>query len=159
MEQTNITDKHTTIIGKPSWVAYLRVSIRLFALFMVSCFTTLFTESVVLQYAFVFGISLSYLIYRIMYIRSVVLYTNQEGVWFHRGVFPWQKGISGVLWRDLDSAVFYPNFLSWICRSYNVQLTHRHTKSNEMLLRDIAHGHRVVEEINRIHRDLYAQQA
>ncbi|MDR2636111.1 MAG: hypothetical protein LBC08_04705, partial [Campylobacteraceae bacterium] len=28
----------------------------------------------------------------ILYIRSIVLYTNEDGAWVYSGIFPWSKG-------------------------------------------------------------------
>jgi hypothetical protein len=73
-------------------------------------------------------------------LRSIQLYTDLDGVWVYRGIFPWDKGFSGVKWRDLEDAVFYPNFLSWALKSYTVRVGHRFTKSSEIVLRNIANG-------------------
>ena len=159
MDQKNIISENAKVIGKPSWVAYIRMLIRWVLIVIAASLVSLLMPEGFLRTLWVWSVIICYPVYRVMYVRSTVLYTDDEGVWFYRGVFPWQKGVSGVLWRDLDGAAFRPNFLSWICRSYNVQLQHRHTKSNELNLRDIAAGEKVVEVINRIHRDKFANES
>lgn len=96
---------------------------------------------------------------QILTIRSVVLYTNDEGVWVYSGIFPWSKGMRGVKWRDVEDAVYFPNFLSWLLKSYSVRIGHRFTKSSEILLPHIARGHDAVGHINDFHRNVLANSA
>ena len=160
MEQANIQIDDIQVIGQLSWVAYIRLGIRfLIAAVIILLITAFIPVGDILKTIFSLGSLVGYLVYDIMYVRSMKLYTDEDGVWLFQGVFPWQKSVSGVLWRDLDSAVFFPNFFSWICRSYNIGLQHRHTKSTEVLLRDIHRGQQVVEFINAEHRGRFSGQA
>ncbi len=68
------------------------------------------------------------------------LYYDDFGVWVTSGVLPWQKGVSGVKWRDMDEATYEQGFLSWITRSYTVRIGHRFTKASEIRLTNIARG-------------------
>ncbi|WP_447893841.1 hypothetical protein [Vreelandella sp. GE22] len=90
-------------------------------------------------------------IYHIIYVRSVRIFVNDAGVWYDEGVFPWQKGMRGVKWRDLDSAVFITNFVSWALRSYTVHLGHRYTKDSEIHIRHVKNGNQFAEMVNAEH--------
>lgn len=105
-------------------------------------------------------IALAMFIYRIFYLRSVRLYTDEVGVWIYRGILPWSRGTNGVKWRDLEDAVYYTGFFSWLFRSYTVRIGHRFTKTSEIVVADLARGHKAVEHINQVHRDaLRTEQA
>lgn len=93
-------------------------------------------------------------IYKILYLKSFKLYTNEGGVWAFSGVLPWQRGVSGVKWRDLDDAVFFQGMISYFCQSYNISIRHRFTKSNEIVLEHIHKGNHAVSIINQLHKDL-----
>lgn len=160
MEQVSIQSEDIQIIGKLSWVAYIRLGIRfLIAAIIVSLIVIFIPVGGGLKSFFSLILLGGYLVYDIMYVRSMKLFTDRDGVWLFQGVFPWQKSVRGVLWRDLDSAVFFPNFFSWLCRSYNIRLQHRHTKSSEVFLRDINKGQQVVEYINSEHRERFSELA
>ena len=96
--------------------------------------------------------ALGLLVMHILSIRSVVLYTDDDGVWVFSGVFPWSRGVNGVKWRDLDDATYISGFWSWLFKSYTVRIGHRFTKSSEIILTHIAHGNVAVEHINTFHR-------
>ncbi|MDR2152051.1 MAG: hypothetical protein LBO72_04455 [Helicobacteraceae bacterium] len=93
------------------------------------------------------------LIYSFIYLRNIRLYTDENGVWVYRGVFPWQKGSYGVKWRDLDSASYFTSFLSWLLRTYDIRIDHRYTKDNEITLSRVFNGHRAVAHINATHQE------
>lgn len=90
-------------------------------------------------------------IYRIVYLRSVRLYTDAVGVWIFRGVFPWSRGYRGVKWRDMEDAMYFTGFVSWIFRSYTIRIGHRFTKTSEIVIADLSKGHKAVEHINHMH--------
>jgi hypothetical protein len=98
--------------------------------------------------------ALALFVLRFIGIRSRTLYTDDNGVFVHSGIFPWSKGTYGVKWRDLDSAVYYPNFISWLCKSYSIRVGHRFTKDGEIFFPHLAHGNRVVEHINSLHTQI-----
>ena len=136
---------------KMSWTAYVKpVFIFLFLLIISSSFS-----SYSLKFsAFIFIISLCLFVFQILTIRSVNLYTDDDGVWVYSGILPWSKGISGVKWRDLDDAGYFTNFTSWLFKSYTVRVGHRFTKESEIVLPHIAMGHEAVVEINELHRKI-----
>jgi hypothetical protein len=89
--------------------------------------------------------------YRVAALRSVRLYTDAQGVWRRRGVFPWSRATHGVRWRDLEGATFTGGFGSWLMRSWNIRVGHRFTRTSELVLEDVPNGKRVVELINAMH--------
>ncbi|MDR2639105.1 MAG: hypothetical protein LBC09_04640 [Helicobacteraceae bacterium] len=98
-------------------------------------------------------------IYRFLFLRSVYVYTNKEGVWLYRGILPWQKGSYGVKWRDLDSAVYFSGFKSWIFKTYDIRIDHRFTKDNEIALPSVFNGHKAVAHINQMHQEFIGAQS
>lgn len=90
-------------------------------------------------------------LYRALLLRSVILFLDDEGVWVQRGLLPWDTGVHGVKWRDLDEAVFVPGFLDWLLRSHTIVLRHRFTKTAEIGLAHVARGDQVVTTINAWH--------
>lgn len=92
-----------------------------------------------------------YSAYSILYRMTYKLYLNKQGIWVRRGVLPWQKGVYGLKWRDLDEAVYVNNMSSHFFKSYDLTLRHRFTKSNEISLSSMHNGDKAVMEINRVH--------
>lgn len=88
-------------------------------------------------------------VYKLLMIRSVILFTNADGVWVHEGIFPWSRGYYGVKWRDVDEASTFLGFFSWAFKAYTVKLTHRYTRASELYLTHIRHGDQAVAAINR----------
>lgn len=99
-------------------------------------------------------VALAMSVYKVLYMKSVRLYTDDIGVWLFRGVFPWSKGVIGVKWRDIEDAMYYTGFLSWMFRSYTVRIGHRFTKTSEIFVYNLAAGHKAVEHINQLHRTI-----
>jgi len=87
-------------------------------------------------------------VYSVMLTNSVCLFTDEHGVWMRSGVFPWEKGITGVQWRDLGQAGYTQGFSSWALRSYDVRVSHRFTAGSELYLRNVHRGNLAVEHIN-----------
>jgi len=92
--------------------------------------------------------------FNILSVRSVHLYTDDIGVWVYRGVLPWNRGIVGVKWRDLEDAIYFTGFLSWLFKSYTVRVGHRFTKTSELVLVHVARGNLAVEHINQLHHQI-----
>ncbi|RYV01830.1 hypothetical protein SOPP22_15865 [Shewanella sp. OPT22] len=130
------------VISKKSWVAYVKPLVILFIVFLF-----------LIGFHFLLGIIpilLSILV--ILHIRSVELYVDNDGVWIYSGIFPWNKGSSGVKWRDLDEAVYYTGFFSWLVKSYTVKISHRFTKDSEIVLSNMKSGEKAVPLINEYHK-------
>lgn len=81
-------------------------------------------------------------------LRSVILYADKDGVWVFSGIFPWSKGSWGVKWRDVDSASTRLGFFSWLVRGYDVHVSHRFTKGNEIRLGYVHNGFQFVDNMN-----------
>lgn len=137
-----------------SWVAYVgSVLILLVAIVIgLAIYHSTPTGVGVTYFVIIFGL----FILRVSLIRSIKLYTDDRGVWVYRGIFPWDKGESGIKWRDLDDATYYPNFFSWLLKSYQVRVGHRFTQSSEIILRHIKQGDVAVMHINEQHSKVLA---
>ncbi|MBZ8144045.1 hypothetical protein CLD22_30180, partial [Rubrivivax gelatinosus] len=94
--------------------------------------------------------AVAWTVYSVMLTKSVRLFTDETGVWMQSGVFPWEKGISGVQWRDLGQAGYTPGFASWAMRSYDVRISHRFTTGSELYVRNVHRGNLAVEHVNAI---------
>lgn len=94
--------------------------------------------------------AIAWTVYSIMLTNSVRLFTDENGVWMQAGVFPREKGVAGVQWRDLGQAGYTPGFASWALRSYDVRISHRFTTGSELFLRNVHRGNLAVEHVNSI---------
>lgn len=88
--------------------------------------------------------------YQLLMIRSIKLFTDDNGVWLYSGVFPWNRGVSGVKWRDLDEATYRQSFFSWAFKAFTVHIRHRFTKASEIVIPHIREGDEAVMHINRL---------
>jgi hypothetical protein len=86
--------------------------------------------------------------YKVMELRAYRLYSNEMGIWLYSGILPWNKGVRGVKWRDLDDATYTRSMGSWLLKSYRIRIGHRFTRSNELVLSGIANGDKAVMAIN-----------
>lgn len=145
-----VTTSKVTSFGGKSWTAYIRVAIIGFVLlFLVTPMAWAISMTVGIV-ALIASLALS--VYQIMYIRSFHLYSDETGVWVYSGFLPWNKGVGGVKWRDLDDATFTQSMASWLFKSFSIRIGHRFTKSNEILLSHWSHGDQVVMAINSQHQ-------
>ena len=136
-----------------SWVAYLRpISIYILLIFIG---IGLGNKHLGLG-ATVIGLGLILLVYKVLLLRSVHIYTDEDGVWIRRGILPWNRFSNGVKWQDVDGAGCYPGFVSWACKSYAVRVGHRFTKSSEIVQPHVKDGDKVVQHINELHRNWFA---
>ena len=103
---------------------------------------------------FVLVVSLSICIYNIFFLRSIRVYTDDVGVWLYLGILPWSKGVRGVKWRDIEDAMYYTGFFSWMFRSYTVRIGHRFTKTSEIYVHHLSQGQNAVEHINQLHQSI-----
>lgn len=136
---------------KLSWVAYVRPLI----VFLILCGLSVLLAAVN-EWLCVVGVVVSFLlfVYQVLLLRTVSIYTNANGVWMFRGLFPWSKGITGVKWRDLEEASFFMGFVSWACNSYSIRVGHRFTKTSEMFIANVRDGKDAVEHINSTHMQM-----
>ena len=138
--------KGKVVLSRKSWTAYVAPTVisLILLLVMVSINTLL-------------GIfPLLFAIYAILMIKSYELYSDDDGVWIYSGILPWNKGINGVKWRDLDDASYYTGFMSWALKSYTIKVSHRFTKDSELLLGHMRVGDEAVMVINSKHKEAVA---
>ncbi|ARA80133.1 hypothetical protein ACDH60_27290 [Pseudomonas ficuserectae] len=151
-------------IFRLSWLAYVGPIFTFLVLIAVSSGTSWLTiHKAQTDQAHQIGITISVLvlllafamfIYKILVLRSVYLYTDDVGVWLYQGILPWRKGYRGVKWRDIEDAMYFTGFISWIFRSYTVRIGHRFTKTSEILITHLAKGNNAVEHINQLHQSI-----
>nr|WP_317623837.1 hypothetical protein [Acidovorax sp. SUPP3334]BDH38346.1 hypothetical protein AVHM3334_23105 [Acidovorax sp. SUPP3334] len=148
------------LVFRLSWVAYVRETWALLLRFLLCGILATLISMGLDRYARmhteswlpVLGLiaAIGWTIYSVMLTHSVRLFTDENGVWKQSGVFPWEKGITGVQWRDLGQAGYHPGFCSWALRSYDVNVTHRFTAGAEISMRHVHRGHLAVQHINAI---------
>ncbi|KFI05377.1 hypothetical protein [Massilia sp. BSC265] len=146
------TTPQARVIGVKSWTAYAGVAALAALLFFV-VLRLAFRYDDLVAAAVLAGSSLI-VAYRFLAVRSVQLYYDDVGVWVVSGVLPWQRGVRGVKWRDMDDANYAGGFLAWVTRSYTVRIGHRFTRESEIVLHHMANGRRAVETINAIHQQM-----
>jgi hypothetical protein len=154
--QATVPSEITSLGGK-SWTAYVGVVLIGIVLFFVITPLAWKVSTTVGVVALI--ISLCLTIYRFLELNSYHLYYDDSGVWIYSGILPWKKGVTGVKWRDLDEAVYFQSISSWLFKSYSIRIGHRFTKSSEIVLSHMAHGHEVVMTINGQHQELVRANA
>lgn len=87
-------------------------------------------------------------ILRVIYLKKVRLYLNDNGVYVKRGIFPWTKGVYGTAWRDIADANYFTGFIPWLTKSYRVRVGHRFTKTSEIVVANVRRGNEAVMKIN-----------
>lgn len=143
--------EHTNLGGK-SWTAYVRVAIVGFVLL---CIVTPFVWSLSTALGLIaLTASLGFVAYQVLVLRSFYLFFDDVGVWVSSGVLPWNTGVAGVKWRDLDGATYTQSMGSWLFKSYSICIGHRFTKSSEIILSNWMHGDQAVFAINDRHAEL-----
>lgn len=144
-------------LGGKSWTAYVRVVFIGIGLLLIGTPLAWYasaTAGIVVMVA-----SLAFVVYQFLLLNSFHLYFDDVGVWVYSGVLPWNKGVAGVKWRDLDEAVYFQSMGSWLFKSYTIRIGHRFTKSSEILLSHWALGHEAVMAINGQHQELVREGA
>ena len=139
-------------IGRKAWTAYLWLGI-ISALLLLIGVPMAFLMSVGTGFLALVAV-VAFIAYKTLLIRSYHLYTNSMGVWVYSGVLPWNRGVRGVKWRDLDEALYSQGLGSWLFKSHSLRLGHRFTRSSEILLSDMAHGDKCAMAINSQHQKL-----
>jgi len=155
MERHKEKDLYAATHGIPlcrkAWTAYINP--LLLAVIMVFVLRLAFNHSQ-LAAAGVLAASTLLIGYRVLLIRSVQLYYDDTGVWLYSGVLPWQRGVRGIKWRDLDEASCVQSFGSWLLRSWKLRVAHRFTDANHIVLSQMARGREAVAIINERHQQV-----
>ena len=154
--ETSISQAVTTL-GRKAWTAY--VGISLIGFFLLFGAVPMAWESSAVVGVVVLVVSLSFIAFRVLSLQSYHLYCDHVGIWIYSGILPWSKGVRGVKWRDLDGATYFTSMWSWMFKSYSLQIGHRFTKANEILVSHIAHGDKAVSVINEQHQELVRANA
>lgn len=158
MDQDNSSSIPTdvTSLGGKSWTAYVGVVFAGLVLLLITPLAWLASPFIG---GLVLIINVLMVGYRLMVLKSYHLYFDDIGVWVYSGVLPWNKGVAGVKWRDLDEAVYFQSLGSWLFKSYSIRIGHRFTKSSEILLSDWRRGNEVAMQINEYHQRLVRSNA
>lgn len=135
-----------TTLGRKAWTAY--VGLVLVAVLLLGLVVPL-----AWHYSHGAGAGLALVIvavtaFKATELRAFRLYYNDMGVWLYSGLMPWNRGVRGVKWRDLDDATYTRSMGSWLLKSYSIRIGHRFTRSNELVLKGISHGDKAVVAIN-----------
>lgn len=131
-----------------SWVGYTRSFFWMVVFFIVAI--TLY--QVWRPLGLFFGAAgLIFELLRMLHLSTVCLYTNDDGVCLYSGLFPWNKGVRSVKWRDLEGATCNTGFGSWILKTYDIHVSHRFTKANEFSVKHLGDGADAVLHINALH--------
>jgi hypothetical protein len=159
MEQNAPTPTTTddVLLATKSWTAYLGVAFMAFLLLLV--ITPLVWSSSIGAGIFVLLASILFLAYKFAVLKSYQLYMDANGIWCFSGVLPWNKGVRGVKWRDLDEAIYFQGMTSWAFKSYTIRVGHRFTKSSEVVLTHMTRGDQAVMQINQQHQELVRANA
>lgn len=129
-----------------SWIAYIPYAlIACTTLYAVTLIDT-FSSSLIVAGALL--VLLCYVAYKVYYLTQIRLYTDDHGVWVYRGVFPWNRGVYGVKWRDFEDVVFFTGFFYWIAKGYPVTIRPRFSNNPKVSLPPIHQGREAVEAIN-----------
>jgi uncharacterized membrane protein YdbT with pleckstrin-like domain len=76
-----------------SWIAYVSPIIIFLILFSIG--VALFINTYKIAGIIVSLIAIVLVTFQFLSIRSITLYTDDDGVWVYRGILPWSKGVSG----------------------------------------------------------------
>lgn len=157
MESSEIQDQDSEYFHeyRLSWVAFIQP----FFVFLVLCLLSIFLVAVS-DWLCLVGVigALTLFIYHVLLLRTVVLFTNSQGVWMFRGLLPWNKGVTGVKWRDLEEATFFMGFFSWAFNSYSIRVGHRFTRASELFISHVRFGKDAVIHINETHMRMLAEE-
>lgn len=151
------SEAQITSLGGKSWTAYIGIVLTGFLLLLI--LTPLAWSASVGAGLVVLAVSLAILAYKFLLLKSFHLFFDDVGIWVYSGILPWNKGVKGVKWRDLDEAVYFQSMGSWLFKSYSIRIGHRFTKSSEILLSHWSRGHEAVMAINGQHQELVRANA
>lgn len=138
-------------VHRLSWVAYVAPCVALAILLPV---TWAVSHLSVMLAMILLGAGLLWYLVQVLQLYSVEIFTDIDGVWIFRGIFPWARGVYGVKWRDVDEATYYTGLISWVTKSYRIRIAHRFTKASELVIAHVRKGDEAVQFINRLHQDI-----
>ena len=121
---------------RPIWTAYFYPTFWLNIYILIFDF---FVNSNIIENDFFYQLHLNkYIILLTVYIVIVLKYLlniyqawsnfiiiDSEGVWNRKGILPWTKSWAGLNWKDVERAWSIQGFVSWVLRSYKIEVNHR----------------------------------
>ena len=158
MESVNIDTANNNVYGT-SWLAYIRPIVTFLIIFLIGLGlsgsrTTIFA---IIGYVAI-GVALINFICNILFLKTLRVWFNEDGVWLFCGIFPWTKGTVGTTWRDISDAIFFTGFISWATKSFKIRIGHRFTKTSELVIPHIKNGNVAVMKINEIVKTKYREE-
>ncbi|WDL74629.1 hypothetical protein IP360_07325 [Helicobacter winghamensis] len=132
-----------------SWVAYVKMSlVHLIFVIIVVYGAKYFFPQFFWKILLGFGVfELINFTLRFLSLRAQYVFMNERGVWFHRGIFPWTKGVNGIIWNDCGGAMFQQGFWSYLLKTYTVFITHKYTESAQIAVSNIYNGKEFCAEV------------
>lgn len=149
--ENNATPGVNECVYHVSWVAYIRpvLTFIVVSLVIIAFLSRRDNELNTVMYLLV-AFSASLMVMRLIYLKTMRLVINDDGIYLFSGIFPWTKGMTGTLWRDVAEAVYYTGFISWAFNSYRICVRHRFTKTSELVIPSVKNGNKAAMEINGI---------
>jgi len=135
-------------VYRQSWVAYVYPVCWRLILILTGVWLTNYSWMVGAIVVAVFTVGMGL---KIIYIAKTRLRIDGDGVWIHSGIFPWNRGIRGIKWRDVEDASFSTGFIGWLLKSRLVFIGHRSNKIGTLFLNHVKHGDQAVMHINNLH--------
>ena len=150
MENTTTSGKLSHIY-RMSWLAYIRPAVTFIILLLIAiALSNSKTPALSIAGYVLIVLSIIFLVLRVIFINTLKLIIDEDGVYLFRGIFPWTKGTTGTIWRDISDANYYTGFISWASKSYRVRIGHRFTKTSELFIPHIKDGNKAVMIINEV---------
>jgi hypothetical protein len=146
-----------TTLSRKSWVPYARLLIKYLAIECASSIALGLGKFHTFWQVFT-GLLIFSLLCKVFELFSCQLYYDRQGIWFQSGLFPWDKGVVGLDWRDLECCLCSVGFRSWFSRSYQIVVTHRFTDRGKLVLNDMSNGRNTCITINTLHQDFAKNQ-
>ena len=100
---------------------------------------------VLIVFTLIFFISVFYFLYKV---HDCCAFTNKDGVWLHKNIFPWSRGLMGVRWENFDQAQYRASMTSWMTNSYTVYLRDRFGKT--VVIKNLYDGRRWSSKVNAV---------
>ncbi len=153
-------DDTGTTIGM-SWVAYTRLipvcAVCIAALVAVAYFLG---ERYFRERSFYVAVILAllWIYYELAYIQSKKLLINGTGVWYFCGILPWRKTSNGIQWRNLGVVSYRNSFMTYITKSYTIQISDRYSEKVVLSVDNLQNGQFILTKINAILSEKEAAQ-
>ncbi|EAB4139907.1 hypothetical protein N7G03_000745 [Salmonella enterica] len=149
-------DNINSSVYKLSWIAYIRPVIIFLIIFLIGIsLSQSQTKGLSVAGYFVIVAALVNFLCSLLFLKTLKMWVDDDGVWLFRGIFPWTKGTVGTTWRDISDASYFTGFISWTTKSYRIRVGHRFTKTSELVIPHVKNGNLAVMEINETIKSKY----